>query len=65
MKSSGKLKGFKCKKCKTKKNSKVKICLQRNIETGYYEVTPGSRRHLSKPLIRMNNKKNTIIHPLK
>ena len=34
--------------------------LARDLETGYYEVPPCARRHLSKPLVRMNDDK---VHP--
>lgn len=54
MESSGKGQGFRCKKCKTKSFEKIKVELPRRVETGFYEVPPCARRHLSKPLIRMN-----------
>lgn len=54
MKSEGKEKGFQCKKCKLRvKNNAVKfIEIERNLKEGIYEVEPGHRRHLSKPLCR-------------
>jgi len=54
MKSEGKNKGFQCKKCKLQlKNETVKfIEIPRNLKQGIYEVEPGHRRHLSKPLCR-------------
>lgn len=54
MESSGKGQGFRCRNCKTKYFEKIKVEVPRKIETGYYEVPPCARRHLSKPLIRMN-----------
>ena len=57
MSSAGKNKGFKCKKCgnKIKSNKKVPIVIPRFLKNGYFYETPVSaRRHLSKPLCRMN-----------
>ncbi|WGI17742.1 tRNA(Ile)(2)-agmatinylcytidine synthase [Methanonatronarchaeum sp. AMET-Sl] len=53
MKSAGKNQGYRCKKCKTTKPKKIKLELEREIEEGFYEVPPIARRHLAKPLIRM------------
>lgn len=58
MTSSGKNKGFKCKKCGNKitNNEKIAIENKRNlIEGEYYETPVMARRHLAKPLCRMNN----------
>ncbi|HID43969.1 MAG TPA: DUF1743 domain-containing protein [Archaeoglobaceae archaeon] len=54
MDSAGKNQGFRCKKCKTKSNQKTIRKLRREIEEGFYEVPPCARRHISKPLVRMN-----------
>ncbi|MDR2873750.1 MAG: tRNA(Ile)(2)-agmatinylcytidine synthase [Methanobrevibacter sp.] len=57
MTSAGKLKGFKCKKCGFKLPDGERIiitCERELIENNYYETPISSRRHLSKPLIRMN-----------
>jgi tRNA(Ile2)-agmatinylcytidine synthase len=56
MTSSGKSKGFKCKKCgfKLPDGEKIAITCERElIENSYYETPISARRHLSKPLIRM------------
>jgi tRNA(Ile2)-agmatinylcytidine synthase len=55
MKSAGKDKGYKCIKCGAKLRDGVKysIDVKRDLETGFYEVPPSARRHLSKPLVRM------------
>jgi len=53
MESAGKGKGFRCKRCKTKKYEKVRRKVRRNLDRGFYEVPPCARRHLSKPLVRM------------
>ena len=52
MESSGQNQGFRCKKCKTKAAGKVQTPVSRYLKTGFYEVPPSARRHLSKPLIR-------------
>jgi len=54
MESMGKNKGFRCKKCKTTAMEKAKVKVEREVEKGFYEVPPCARRHLSKPLVRMN-----------
>lgn len=53
MESAGKGKGFRCRRCKTKKYEKVRRKVRRNLDRGFYEVPPCARRHLSKPLVRM------------
>ncbi len=62
MESAGKGQGFRCRKCKTKTYSKVKRKVERELEEGFYEVPPSARRHLSKPLVRMNVEKKHIFH---
>ena len=57
MTSAGKNKGFKCKKCgnKIKSNKKVPIKIFRLLKNGqFYETPVSARRHLSKPICRMN-----------
>jgi tRNA(Ile2)-agmatinylcytidine synthase len=58
MKSAGKNQGFKCVKCgrKLKDGSKVLVEIERSIQEGFYEVPPSARRHLSKPLVRFQEK---------
>jgi len=58
MESVGKGKGFRCKRCKTKAFEKVLRKVKRYLDTGFYEVPPCARRHLSKPLIRMVGKRH-------
>lgn len=55
MKSAGRDKGFKCVRCGAKIRDGVKefIEVKRDLKTGFYEVPPSARRHLSKPLVRM------------
>jgi tRNA(Ile2)-agmatinylcytidine synthase len=57
MTSAGKGKGFKCKKCgnRIKSSEKVPVKIERNLKDSWFYETPVSaRRHLSKPLCRMN-----------
>lgn len=57
MTSAGKNKGFKCKKCgrKIESSEKVPVKIVRNLENlKYYETPVSARRHLSKPLCRMD-----------
>lgn len=53
MKSTGKNKKFKCKKCGTKSYVPVMQPVRRQIVPGWYESPIVARRHLSKPLKRM------------
>jgi tRNA(Ile2)-agmatinylcytidine synthase len=52
MESSGKGQGYRCRRCKTHAAGRVPKLLPCHLETGYYEVPPCARRHLSKPLVR-------------
>ena len=57
MTSAGRNKGFKCKKCgrKIKSSEKVPIKVKRLLEKDkFYETPVSARRHLSKPICRMN-----------
>lgn len=60
MESAGRNQGYRCKKCKTKSKEKIVKIKPREIEEGFYEVPPRARRHLSKPLVRMNVEKKHI-----
>lgn len=60
MKSAGRGQGYRCRRCKTGAECKMRIPLHREIEEGFYEVPPCARRHLSKPLARMREK---TVHP--
>ena len=51
MTSAGKGKGYKCRECSARVRE-VEVC-RRDIAEGWYEVPPGSRRHLAKPVIRI------------
>ena len=57
MTSAGKGKGFKCKSCGKRIESDEKIAekVERTLFNGkFYETPVSARRHLSKPLVRMN-----------
>ena len=57
MTSAGKNKGFKCKKCgnKIKSSEKVPVKMERLLKnSNFYETPVSARRHLSKPICRMN-----------
>jgi len=60
MESAGRDQGYRCRRCKTKAEGQERKVLPRDLETGYYEVPPSARRHLSKPLVRMIGEK---VHP--
>jgi tRNA(Ile2)-agmatinylcytidine synthase len=53
MKSKGTNQGYKCLKCGIKSNEPIVKEKNRNIVIGYYEVPICARRHLSKPLKRI------------
>ena len=60
MESAGKGQPFRCRRCKTTAAEKEVEEIPRDIEEGYYEVPPCARRHLSKPLVRMDVPKKHI-----
>ncbi|UOY10230.1 tRNA(Ile)(2)-agmatinylcytidine synthase [Methanonatronarchaeum sp. AMET6-2] len=53
MESAGRNQGYRCRKCKTTSPSKKTIEIPRELTEGWYEVPPIARRHLAKPLIRI------------
>jgi len=62
MKSAGRGQGYRCRTCKTKRKDKIIGRIERNIEEGFYEVPPCARRHISKPLVRMDVKSKKHIY---
>ncbi len=54
MKSAGSGQGYRCKKCRTTADSTVSIKVDRGFNIGLYEVPPSARRHLAKPLVRVD-----------
>ena len=56
MKSKGKNQGFICKSCRTTEKNAIMRKKHRTLSTGFYEVPICARRHLSKPLKRMDKK---------
>ena len=56
MKSAGTGKGYRCRRCGTKagESSVTMEKVRRDIEAGSFEVPPRARRHLARPLLRVN-----------
>ncbi|MDD1674145.1 MAG: tRNA(Ile2) 2-agmatinylcytidine synthetase, partial [Methanomicrobiales archaeon] len=52
MTSAGRGKGFKCRKCGSRKQETIVRAAQTRIALGWYEVPSCARRHLVKPLCR-------------
>ncbi len=57
MESAGKGQGYRCRRCKTRANGRERVLMARELKTGFYEVPPCARRHLAKPLVRMEGEK--------
>lgn len=55
MESAGRGQGYRCRKCGTKAETSVQIQIKRDLEPGIYEVPPCARRHLAKPLVRLQD----------
>jgi len=55
MRSKGKMKGYHCKGCGTKEAKPIVRKKDRLLSLGFYEVPVCARRHLSKPLKRMDD----------
>ncbi len=54
MKSRGRGQGYRCEKCGAIKKEQKMETVNREITSGFYEVPPSARRHLSKPLVRVS-----------
>ncbi|MFT4923661.1 MAG: tRNA(Ile2)-agmatinylcytidine synthase [Haloarculaceae archaeon] len=52
MESAGRAAGYRCRDCATSADGKVRQPIERDLDTGWYEVPPCARRHIAKPLIR-------------
>jgi len=52
MTSAGAARGYKCRRCGARAAEPEREPVPRTLETGWYEVPPTARRHLSRPLIR-------------
>jgi len=52
MGSAGAGQGYRCRDCTTSAPGKVERPVERDLETGWYEVPPVARRHVAKPLVR-------------
>lgn len=51
MESAGKGQGFRCRRCRTNAEEKVKVNLPRGLGEGFYQVPTGAMRHLTRPLV--------------
>ncbi|HML26957.1 MAG TPA: tRNA(Ile2) 2-agmatinylcytidine synthetase, partial [Methanomethylovorans sp.] len=60
MESAGRGQGYRCRKCGTRSSSLVQVQQKRDIQPGMYEVPPCARRHLAKPLVRMQPSRSNI-----
>lgn len=63
MESAGRGQGYRCRRCKTHAEGQVRMTAARELKTGYYEVPPCARRHLSRPLVRWNEDGLYQVHP--
>ena len=52
MESAGRDQGYRCRDCSTSCEGKDERAVDRDVETGWYEVPPCARRHVAKPLVR-------------
>lgn len=52
MESAGQDQGYRCRDCGTTAEGKVDREIERDLESGWYEVPPCARRHIAKPLVR-------------
>jgi tRNA(Ile2)-agmatinylcytidine synthase len=52
MESAGRNAGYRCRGCGTSAAGKVERSVERDLESGWYEVPPCARRHIAKPLVR-------------
>lgn len=52
MESAGREQGYRCRDCGTHSPEKTTQEIERDLESGWYEVPPCARRHVAKPLIR-------------
>jgi tRNA(Ile2)-agmatinylcytidine synthase len=50
--SAGAGQGYRCRDCGTATAAKPQAPAERSLERGWYEVPPGARRHVAKPLVR-------------
>jgi tRNA(Ile2)-agmatinylcytidine synthase len=52
MESAGRGQGYRCRDCARSVPGKIERPVERDLETGWYEVPPCARRHIAKPLVR-------------
>jgi tRNA(Ile2)-agmatinylcytidine synthase len=59
MKSAGVGQGYRCRQCGSTSNTPDRVPIERDLDTGWYEVPPCARRHIAKPLVRCRG----AVHP--
>ncbi|HIE31258.1 MAG TPA: DUF1743 domain-containing protein [Methanosarcinales archaeon] len=59
MKSAGAGQGYRCKRCGNRSSVPDRVSIERDLDTGWYEVPPCARRHIAKPLVRCRG----AVHP--
>ena len=52
MESAGRDQGYRCRDCRTTAPGKATVTVERELESGWYEVPPSARRHVARPLVR-------------
>ena len=59
MKSAGVGQGYRCRQCGSISSAPDRVPIERDLDTGWYEVPPCARRHIAKPLVRCRGE----VHP--
>ena len=62
MKSAGVGQGYRCKQCGSTSSAPDRALVERDLNTGWYEVPPCARRHIAKPLVRCAGGAR-LVHP--
>ena len=62
MKSAGVGQGYRCKQCGGTSSAPDRALVERDLNTGWYEVPPCARRHIAKPLVRCAGGAR-LVHP--
>ena len=62
MKSAGVGQGYRCKQCGSTSSAPDRAPVERDLNTGWYEVPPCARRHIAKPLVRCAGGAR-LVHP--
>ncbi len=62
MKSAGARQGYRCKQCGNTSSAPDRVPIERDLDTGWYEVPPCARRHIAKPLVQCAGGAR-LVHP--